>query len=82
MPSHLYRETNFREMLVLTQSSAANQAHLCSHSSPRAELALHRSPTALEFQLHPEVFRSTLLERLRLPLHMAEATCECGGTMV
>ena len=64
---------------MLTQSSAANQAHLRSHSSPRAGQALHRSPTAPEFQLQPEVFRSTLLERLRLPLHMAEATCECGG---
>ena len=35
-------------------------------------------PTNFEFRLIPEHFRTLLLERLRLPLSVVEARCECG----
>ena len=41
--------------------------------------ALCGAPTGPEFTLTPSVFRTTILERLRLPLDIAEAHCECGG---
>ena len=38
-----------------------------------------RSPTGPEFQVQPMHFRTLVLERLRLPLLLTEARCECGG---
>ena len=71
-------EHQFRETVVLAQSCAADQAHLRSHSGPCASLVLHGSPTAAEFRVKPLLFRTLVLERLRLPLSITEARCVCG----
>ena len=49
--------------MVLSQSSAADQAHLRSHSSPGAGSLFHGSPIQLEYQVQPVLFRTLLLER-------------------
>ena len=67
--------------MVLSQSSAADQAHLRSHSSPGAGALFHGSPTQLEYQVQPVQFRTLLLERMRLPLEITEARCECGSQL-
>ena len=46
------------------------EAPVCGHM---------RAPTGPEFTLSPPVFRTMILERIRLPLDIAEARCECGG---
>ena len=71
-------EHTFREAVV-AQSHASDQAHLRSHSGPGAGAVLHGAPTGLEFQVQPLFFRTLVLERLRLPLLLTDATCECGG---
>ena len=55
---------------MLAQSAAADQAHLRSHSGPGASEVLCCAPTKPEFQMQPDVFRTVILERLRLPLDM------------
>ena len=40
---------------------------------------LHGAPTGPEFQVQPILFRTLILERLRLPFLLTEAMCECGG---
>ena len=69
------------ETVVLAQSCAADQAHLRSHSGPCASQVLHGAPTAAEFRVKPLLFRTLVLERLRLPLSITEARCECGGSL-
>ena len=34
-----------------------------------------------EFEVQPGLFRKLILERLRLPLHVTDAQCECGSTL-
>ena len=72
-------EFHYRETMVLSQSSAADQAHLRSHSGPGAGSLFHGSPTQLEYQVQPVLFRTLLLERMRLPLQITKARCECGS---
>ena len=72
-------EHHYRQSVVLAQSSAADQAHLRSHSGPGASSVLLGCPSACEFQIQPETFRALTLERLRLPLHVTDAQCECGA---
>ena len=74
-------EHHFRETVVFAQSCAADQAHLRSHSGPCASQVLHGSPTAAEFRVKPLLFRTLVLERLRLPLSITEARCVCGGAL-
>ena len=74
-------EHHFRETVVLAQSSAADQAHLRSHAGPGASAVLCGAPTKPEFQLQPSGFRTAVLERMRLPLDLTEAFCECGGVI-
>ena len=74
-------EFHFRETVMIAWSCAADQAHLRSHSGPGIGEVFHGSPTQLEFQLQPSIFRTLLLERLRLPLHITEARCECGARL-
>ena len=45
---------------------------------PRASAVLHGAPTSPEFKVAPELFRTLLLERLRLPVEITDARCECG----
>ena len=56
---------------MLAQSCVADQAHLRSHSGA----------TAAEFRVKPFLFRTMVLERLRLPLSITEARCVCGGAL-
>ena len=42
--------------MVLVQSSAADQAHLRSHSGPGASSVLLGCPSSCEFQIQPETF--------------------------
>ena len=70
---------HFRETVVLARSCASDQAHLRSHSGPGVGAVFHGSPTGPEFQVQPMHFRTLVLERLRLPLLLTEARCECGG---
>ena len=69
-------EHRFRE--TVSQSCAADQASLCPHSGPGASSTLHGSPTSVEFKLDQHVFRTIVLERLRLPLDLM---CECGARL-
>ena len=62
-------------------SCAADYAHLRSHSGPGAGDAMLGCPTGFEFQLQPEIFRTLVLERLRLPLNVTEETCSCGAAL-
>ena len=72
-------EHHYRESVVIVQSSAADQAHLRSHSGPGASSVLFGCPSSREFQIQPETFRVLALERLRLPIHVTDALCECGA---
>ena len=72
----------YRKVSFLSGRSAACQAHLRSHSGCNAGLALAHASTAREFTIPPHLFRVLLLERLRLPLLLTEATCEaCHGPL-
>ena len=64
--------------MVLNQSCAADQAHLRSHSGPGASEALSVCPSKPEFCIEAGLFRTLVSERLRLPLQVSEALCECG----
>ena len=66
-----------RGTVVLAQS-AADRAHLCSHSGPAASEV---APTSPEFTMVPSLLRTAILERLRLPLDVTDATCTCGGRL-
>ena len=72
-------EFHFRGTVVLAQSSASDQVHLRSHSGPAASEVFCGAPTSPEFTLAPSIFRTALLERLRLHLDVTDATCTCGG---
>ena len=74
-------EFHFLGTVVLAQSSAADQAHLRSHSGPAAGEVLCGAPTGPEFALQPSQFRTIVLERLRLPLEVTEAFCLCGSRL-
>ena len=69
-------EHNFRDTVVLAQSCAADQAHLRC-----ASLVLCGSPTSREFTVKPHLFRTIILERLRLPLFVTDAMCECSAVL-
>ena len=71
-------EYHFRKVIVLRQSCPANQAHLRSHSGAGSSQVLLGCPTKLEFRIAPDLFRTVILERLRLPLFVFEVRCECG----
>ena len=71
-------EYHFRETVVLAQSCSADQAHLRSHSGPGTGEVLLGAPTGPEFRVEPQLFRTLVLERLRLPLDVTESKCECG----
>ena len=74
-------EFHFRETVVIAQSCAADQVHLRSHSGPCTSAVLHGAPTGLKFKVTPEHFRTLVLERLRWPLQIVEAQCECGALL-
>ena len=58
-----------------------NQPHLRSHSGHGSSFALSGTPTKPEFRVEPHHFRTLVLERMRLPLHVAEPKCECGAEL-
>ena len=61
---------------MLLVRTASHRAHLRSHSGSNAGVALARGPITVEFTIPRHLFRTLLLERLRLPLQITEATCE------
>ena len=48
-----------------------DQAHLRSHSGAGASEVLHGAPTSTEFKVEPQLLKTLILERLRLPLDAA-----------
>ena len=71
-------EHHFRKNVVLNQSCAAEQAHVRSHSGPGASDVLCGCPSKPDFRIEAGLFRTIILERVRLPLQVAEVLCECG----
>ena len=74
-------DTHYRETVVLTQSCAADQAHLRFYLGGGSGEVFCGCPTGPEFQIQPSLFRTLILERLRLPPLVAEAHCECGARL-
>ena len=74
-------EYHFRETAIVAQSDAAEQAHLRSHAGPGSSEVLCGALVASEFKVEPQLFRALVLERLRLPLDVTDALCECGGRL-
>ena len=74
-------EYHFRKSVVFAQSCPAHQAHLRSHSGSGCSHLLHGCPTRPEFKIDPLLFRVLVLERLRVPLLVTEARCECGAAL-
>ena len=74
---HHFRET----VILLAQPRAADQAHLRSHARPCASNVFCGAPTQKEFEVEHLLFRFLVLERLRLPLDVTDAVCECGCRM-
>ena len=56
---------------------AADQALLRSHSLGASD-TLSVCPSKPEFRIEAGLFRTLILERLRLPLQVTEKVCECG----
>ena len=75
-------EHPFRETVVLSPACPPDQAHLRSHFRTRIrEGSCWGAPTGAEFRVLPEHFRTLVFQRLRLPLHLFEARCECGTAL-
>ena len=67
---------------MLSGQTTADRAHLRSHSGRNAGVVFAHEPTAPEYVIPPHLFRVLLLERLRLPLPITEATCGgCGAPL-
>ena len=58
-----------------------NRPHLRSHSGPWSSSLFHGSPTQVEYTVQPVLFRTLLLERLRLPVQVTEYCCEFGAPL-
>ena len=67
--------------VAFAQSSSSYQAHLRSHSGSGCSHVLLGCPTRPEFKIEPGMFRVLILERLRVPLPVTEAWCECGAPL-
>ena len=74
-------EHHHRETVIFAESDAADQAHMRSHAGLGAGSVLCGAPTATEFRVEPHFFRTLVLKRLRLPLLVTEARCECGHNL-
>ena len=55
---------------MLTNSSASNHAHLRSHPGYGSSHVFCGTPSSPEFRIEPHLFRTLVLERLRLPLQV------------
>ena len=72
-------EHHFRETVLLARPCPDDQVpHLRSHSGPGSSDVLCGAPSQPEFVVEPHLFRALVMERLRLPLDITEARCECG----
>ena len=75
-------DRHFRKITMLSGQTAANRAHLRSHFGHNAGGAFAYAPTAPEYVIPPHLFWTLLLERLRIPLSITEATCSgCGAPL-
>ena len=73
-------EHHFRRGVVLPGSDRADRAHLRSHAGLNAGCVLGGAPTARE--LSADVFRTVVLERMRLALAITDRRCEgCGKAL-
>ena len=72
-------EHHFRKTVVLVQSCPSDQAHLRSHSGGGRSLTCSTGVPRVLSSLWRDVFRTIVLERLRLPLPVTEARCDCGA---
>ena len=70
-----FRESHFREHVVLPALDAAGRALLRSQSGTGASVWMRAVPTGLETTLTPERLHVSLRRRLRLPLPMAPQRC-------
>ena len=75
--------TRFTGRRLCCQSvQPASRAHLRSHSGSNAGTALAYAPTSPEYTIPPHLFWVIVLERLQLPLPVAEASCTgCGAPL-
>ena len=68
-------DSTLRKSTMLSVQTAANRAHLRSHSGRNAGVVFAHAPTAPEFGVLPHLFRVLLLERMRLLLPITDSTC-------
>ena len=71
-------EQPFKDMLFAARLSPSAQATIRSQEGPRAGMALMTCPTCRITTIPPQLFRVTLLRRLRLPLPLTVRSCRCG----
>ena len=71
-------EQQFKDMLFAARLSPSAQATIRSQGGPGAGMVLMTCPTCRITTIPPQLFRVTLLRRLRLPLHLTVRSCRCG----
>ena len=67
-------------MRLLLPSSTVVSVVGCVAFRSRRRFLVPRIPIQLEY-MQPVLFRTLLLERMRLPLQITEARCECGSQL-
>ena len=71
-------EQQFKDLLFAARLSPSTKATIRSQGGPGAVMVLVTCPTCRITTIPPQLFRVTLLRRLRLPLHLAVRSCRCG----
>ena len=71
-------ERQHRERNLMLQSSEREQALLRSQSGPAAGMSLSAVPSSFLTRIESQLFRVSLLRRLRLPLPPSSRYCSCG----
>ena len=76
------REHHYRDTAVMPNLTPADRAHIRSHSGRFASAVLIGAPTSAHFEIQASDFRVLVLERLRLPVGLCDATCDgCGANI-
>ena len=71
-------EQQFRDLLFAARLSPSAKATIRSQGGAGAAMALVTCPTCRITTIPPQLFRVTLLRRLRVPLHLTVRSCRCG----
>ena len=66
---------------LFSELTPASRALLLSQAGPGGSTVLTTLPTRPEYNMRDDVFRVTLLRRLRLPLPPTARECRCGGEL-